>query len=130
VLHETLPGWTFYGIDIDGSALQRARATFPAQHLIQADARSLPGLLHTRFGLILLRHPDLYRHRAAWMRIIPTLPALLAPGAALLIALYAPEEADLIRKLTLPPAYPLNGLAPVNLAGQDRYLLAFRPVPA
>ncbi len=116
LLHDLLPAWTFYGLDTDGDALRRARDNFPAQHLIQADARSLPGLLRARFGLVLLRHPDLYRHRAAWMRIVPTLPALLAPGAALLIALYAPEEVDLIRGLPLPPAFPLNGLC----AGQSR----------
>jgi SAM-dependent methyltransferase len=129
VLHDLLPGWTFYGIDIDHDALKHAQVGFPAQYLIQADARTLPGLFRACFGLIVLRHPDLYRHRAAWKQIIPVLPALLAPGGSLLIALYAPEEVELIRGLPLPPPYPLNGLAPVNLAGQDRYLLVFRPEP-
>jgi trans-aconitate methyltransferase len=124
-LREALPGWAHYGVDLDGEALRRARHQTPDLRLVQADARRLPALLRTSFGLILIQHPDLYQCRAAWNQIIPALPALLAPGGALLIALYASEEVDIIRTLALPPAYPLNGLAPVDLAGHDRFLLAF-----
>lgn len=127
-LRGTLPGWTLYGVDVDVDALRRARLRAPDLHLIQADARGLPALLRATFGLILVRHPDLYRNRAAWSRIIPALPVLLGPGGVLLVALFAPEEVDIIRALDLPPAFPLDGLAPVDLAGQDRYLLAFSPV--
>jgi trans-aconitate methyltransferase len=125
VLREVLPGWRRYGVDLDGEALRCARDHTPDLRLVQADARSLPALLRTLFGLILVRHPDLYQCRAAWNQIIPALPALLPPGGALLVALYTPEEVDIIRALAPLPAYPLNGLAPVDLAGHDRYLLAF-----
>jgi SAM-dependent methyltransferase len=124
-LREERPGWARYGVDLDGAALRHAHDQTPDLRLVQADARCLPALLHTSFGLVLVRHPDLYQCRAAWNQVIPALPALLAPGGVLLIALYMPEEVDIIRALDLPPAYPLNGLAPVDLAGHDRYLLAF-----
>jgi trans-aconitate methyltransferase len=124
-LRDRLPEWALYGIDLDRDALRRARTHFPDLRLVQADARHLPALLHTTFGLILVRHPDLFRRRAAWSRIIPTLPDLIAPGGALLITLYAPEEVELIRALRLPPVYALNGLASADFAGHDRYVLAF-----
>lgn len=121
---EILPGWTYYGLDRDGPALRRVSRP----RLIQADVVSLPGLLHTRFGLILLRHPDLVRHRAAWSAAIPRLPRLLAPGGLLLITVYAPEEVEIVRALPLPPVYPLDAgsLAPCDLAGHDRFALATR----
>lgn len=145
-----LPGWTFYGVDLDGEALRRARADLEPTiapgiggnldgealrracraglRLVQADARRLPDLLHTRFGTVLLRHPDLIRRRAAWGEAIPRLPALLPPGGLLLITLYAPEEVEIVQALDLPPAYPLDAgsLVPCDLAGHDRFALAYR----
>jgi SAM-dependent methyltransferase len=121
-LGEALPGWTLFGVDIDGDALRRA--PFSDLHLIQADARYLP--VRGPFGLVIIRHPDLYRSYTAWAQIIPSLPTLLAPGGLLLITLYAPEEVELIRALSLPPAYSLDSLASVDLAGYDRYVLAYR----
>jgi hypothetical protein len=120
----SVPGWTCYGLDLDGAALRRARHP----RLIQADARHLPELLHTHFGMILIRHPDLFRHRAAWGDVIPRLPALLVPGGLLLITVYAPEEVEIVWALDLPPIYPLDpgSLVPCDLAGHDRFALATR----
>jgi SAM-dependent methyltransferase len=122
ILAEALPGWTLYGVDIDGDALRRADR--PDLHLIQADARCLP--LRVSFGLVLVRHPDLYRSYTAWAQIMPSLVAHLAPDGLLLITLYAPEEVELIRALSLPPVYALDGLAFADVAGHDRYVLAYR----
>jgi hypothetical protein len=52
--------------------------------------------------------------------------AHLAPDGLLLITLYAPEEVELIRALSLPPVYALDGLASADFAGHDRYVLAYR----
>lgn len=126
-LRAALPGWTLYGVDIDGAALCRAyRAN--GVRLIQADATALPLALQVRFGLVLVRHPDVFRRRA-WAEIIPRLPALLAPGGLLLIMVYAPEEVRLIRSLPLLPDYPLDedNLAAADLVGRDRFVLAFGP---
>jgi SAM-dependent methyltransferase len=122
ILRDALPGWTLYGMDIDGDALRRARR--PDLHLVQADARHLP--LRASFGLVTIRHPDLYRSYTAWAQSMPSLFSNLAPGGLLLITLYAPEEVELIRALNLPPAFALDDLASADLAGHDRYVLAFR----
>jgi trans-aconitate methyltransferase len=127
LLRDVLPAWALYGLDLDGEALRRARRDAPFLCLVQADANTLPGLLQARFGLVLVRHPDVYR-QAAWCRIIPRLPALLAPGGCLLITLYAPEELEALRMLDLPLVCWLDepALAPPDLAGRDRYPLVFR----
>ena len=129
-IRTTLPGWTLYGLDLDVDALRRAHQRDPGLHLIQADASHLPGLLHARFNLILARHPDIFRHERAWKRILCALPEMLTPGGSLLVTLYAPEEASLVRALSLPSPYPLaqDKLAPVDLAGRDRFALAYATI--
>lgn len=126
-LHGARPGWALWGLDRDGIALRAARGGMPGLRLVQADAIHLPGLLRAQFGLVLVRHPDLHRNRAAWGRIIPALGALVAPGGALVITLYTAEEVDILRGLVLPAPLPLDesALAPVPLGGQDRYAHAY-----
>jgi SAM-dependent methyltransferase len=121
-LRDALPSWTLVGVDIDGDALRRARC--PDLHLVQADARDLP--LRARFGLVIIRHPDLYRSYTAWAQIVPSLRACLVPQGLLLITVYAPEEVELIRALSLPPVFALDGLASADLAGHDRFVMAYR----
>jgi SAM-dependent methyltransferase len=133
----TWPGWFYLGLDYDGAALRIARENWMRQtaqpsgsdpHFIQADARELPGLLRTRFGLILVRHPDLFRHRGAWADILCALPVLLMPGGVLVITLYAPEEVEIVETLALPPEIEISpsALPPVDLAGRDRLARAYR----
>jgi hypothetical protein len=132
-LRAALPGWMIMGLDRDGLALRRAHRALqanpdPALHLIQADVRALPVAYRASFGLIMIRHPDLFRNRAVWEQTIPALPGLLAPGGVLLITLYAPEEAEAVSAFKLP--VPLtgfdNGLLPrVDLAGQDRFVKVY-----
>lgn len=140
-LRAVLPGWMIVGLDRDGHALRRARRSIhtnhadpdPVPHLVQADVRDLPMLFRPisrggGFGLIIVRHPDLFRNRAVWEQTIPALPGLLAPGGVLLITLYAPEEAEIVGTLCLPAPLPLfdNGLLPrVDLAGRDRFVRAY-----
>ncbi|MBN1203093.1 MAG: methyltransferase domain-containing protein [Anaerolineae bacterium] len=127
-LIDALPGWRLIGVDLDGAALRRAQTRAASLHLLQADAIHLPDLLRARAGLILVRHPDLYCRSSAWSEIISMLPRLLAPGGSLIISVYVPEEIDLIRSLSLPPAYPLDegALSAPDLAGHDRFVLAYR----
>lgn len=126
-LRAALPGWVLWGLDLDGQALRRAHVRAPDLRLIQADARHLPDLLAIRFGLVLVRHPDLAHPRAAWSLVLPALPRLLEPGGLLLITVFAAEEAGRVRALPLPPTYPLDEstLAPVDLSGCDRLALAY-----
>ena len=126
-LHDARPAWRLVGVDIDGDALRQARHHAPWLELIQADARRLPLPREMAFGLILVRHPDLFRQPAAWSAIIPALPARLAPGGALLITVYTTDEARLVLGLPLIPA-PIvlnnHGLPPADLVGRDRVALA------
>ena len=78
-LCDQFPGWTYVGLDRDHGALQTAQRIINGVRgvqLVQGDALALPGLLHTRFGLILVRHPDLFLHLADWHTIMHRLPAL------------------------------------------------------
>lgn len=130
-LHGARPGWTLWGIDRDRVALREARRRDPLLRLVQADARALPGLLRPLvggFGLVLVRHPDLFRS-AGWAVILPGLRALVTPGGALVITLYAPDEADMVRRWGLvgsDPAGDEAAFAPVDMAGHDRYVIVVR----
>ena len=120
-----LPGWALYGVDLDGKLLQRVHLDAPDLHLIQADARWLDRLFHAAFGLVLVRHPDVFR-RSAWKRVFATLPALVAPGGALIVTVYAAEEVERIRAFGLPlaPVDPAS-LAATGLSGEDRFVLSW-----
>ncbi len=126
-LRRVCPAWTLYGVDVDGVALRQARSYDPGLCLLQADMRSLPDVLRLPFGLVLVRHPDLFRHPQAWQAALPRLPQMLAPGGMLLVTLYSPDEAAMLAGFALPPPHPLNdgALAPVDLAGRDRYVRLF-----
>ena len=126
-LHQARPTWTLYGLDRDEAALRRAQQADPSLRLVCADARDAPHILRTRFGLVLVRHPDIFRDRAIWAVALPRLVALLATGGVLLITCYTAEESALIAALEMPPALALDesALAPPNLAGHDRFLHAY-----
>lgn len=127
-LHGARPGWTLWGIDRDGAALREARRRDPLLRLVQADVRTLPGLLVGGFGLVLVRHPDLFRS-AGWAVVLPGLRGLVAPGGALVITLYALDEAEMVRRLGLvgsDPAGDEAAFAPVDMAGHDRYVVVVR----
>jgi SAM-dependent methyltransferase len=126
MLHDARPGWALFGLDVDGTALRRALRAEVMPHLVQADAAHLPDMLRTQFGLILVRHPDLHQSPASWDRILPVLPGMLAPGGALLVTLYNPEEAARLRAVMPAPRVPDPAtLAPVDLAGHDRLAFVF-----
>lgn len=130
-LRRTRPGWTLYGIDMDRAALCQALENDPRLCLVQADIRDLPDVLRRSFGLIMVRHPDLFRHPQTWEAVIPRLPAMLAPGGTLLITLYSPHEASILDGFGLPQRLALDddALLSVDLVGRDRYVSAFGPAP-
>ncbi len=129
-LRQARPGWMLYGLDRDEAALHRAQQADPALRLVCADARDAPSIFHMHFGLVLVRHPDIFRDRAMWAVALPRLITLLATGGVLLITCYTAEESALISALDLPPVLSLDesALAQPNLAGHDRYLHAY-PAP-
>lgn len=126
-LRQHHPTWALYGLDRDARALRIAHRHDPALRLIQADARTLPGLLRATFGLILVRHPDLFRHQLDWYAILHDLPALLAADGVLLLTVYGLDEVDLLHTFRLPARLRLDEsqFASANHAGQDRYAFAW-----
>lgn len=123
-LRHVHPAWALYGVDIDMRALRQAREADRGLRLVQADMRDLPGLLRTSFGLILVRHPDLFRHPQAWETVIPRLLSMLAPDGWLVVTVYSSHESAILDDLALPPPQPLNdrALAVVDIIGRDRYI--------
>lgn len=132
IVTDTLPAWTSLGLDLDLPALRRAARRLPRPPVVQADAARLPFARNASFGLIMVRHPDVFRRRTAWSRLLPTLAGRLAPNGLLVITVFTGGEVALIRRLPLPPHLALNetALASPDVAGHDRFVLAFRVPPA
>jgi SAM-dependent methyltransferase len=130
-LRAVLPGWSLWGLDINGDTLRRARQLLPGAHLIQASIAALPGLLYAQFGLVMVRHPDVFRGASLWRAALARLPGLLAPGGVLLVTVYTSGEADSIRALPVPLTLSLDesALAAPNLVGCDRWALVFQAEP-
>ncbi len=126
-LRKVFPDWQIFGLDLDRQALRQAHDSDSGLYLVQADMRDLPQVMHARFGLVLVRHPDLFRHPQAWEAVIPRLPAMLAPGGVLLITLYSPHEAAMLTGYKLPAPDPLReaSLVSVDLVGRDRYVCLY-----
>ena len=113
------------GVDIDLAALR----TRPVANLLQADITHLP--LRKHFDLVLVRHPDIDKHPRDWRMALTGVPGWLAPQGCLLLTTYNAAEMDLMRGWLLnsplkPSVLPESRLAPVGVAGRDRYALMYR----
>lgn len=119
------PGATIYGIDYDLSAL---RCVPPCVQPVLADVRQLP--FNARFGLIVIRHPDVFRSAAAWKQALQSALELLVAGGVLIVTCYSIAEADRLRAwlavLLLQPIRLSTDLAAVDQTGQDRFAFALR----
>jgi SAM-dependent methyltransferase len=115
-------GWLHIGLDWDYLALDNAS---PAVGRIQANALYLP--FACDFSLILIRHPNIPHHPDNWSRILQNIPARLAPRGILLVTAYHLDERDFIHRHVSLPTQSIgpHDLAPLDLVGRDRYLLAY-----
>ncbi len=126
-LRRVFPSAALFGLDRDWRVVSRV----PAAFTFVADAARLPLAQHIRFELVLIRHPDVYRSRTGWLAACATLPARVTPGGYVLVSCYERAELRQIeRALTQGGvqgvALPAQRLAPVDFAGRDRYIQAFR----
>lgn len=114
-LRKLLPGWAVIGLDI-------VRLKKNSAWLIQADAVHLP--FACKFGLILVRHPDVNKYPERWKTIFENLPAYL--DGVLLVTAYTFDEIEFVRNhLDLPPiSVSEPPLAPVDLVGRDKYYVS------
>src|SRR5438128_731511 len=100
------PNALHVAVDHDGRALQSAQIpAAPVQpavalHLLQADIEHLP--FRARFDLILARHPDVDRHRESWHFVFAHAHDYLDISGVLLVTVYSPLEAELIRSWAIP----------------------------
>jgi SAM-dependent methyltransferase len=102
------------GIDQDRSALHLAH-----RHnvlAVEANIATLP--LQSTFDLVLMRHPDLDRHRADWENVLHVVSRW--QNSILLITTYSAAEMDQIQHM-LPFLTMPDDLAPPGLAGRDRF---------
>jgi hypothetical protein len=122
-LRDHRPAWTHIGLDPDLNALRRASHASPR---LCADGVRLPFAI--TFSLLVIRHPDVARNRAAWQGIFVDVPQLLARDALLLVTSYDLDEIEFAQQSIRLRYVPLNEarLAPPDLAGRDRFALVFR----
>lgn len=127
-LEELFPAAVLLGIDRDPFALRGK----PSLRLIVGDVARLPLARSVRFDLILIRHPDVDRHRQVWQQACLLLPGWLRPGGRVLVSCYAAHEVEAVREMLRAggalPVTLAGSLPPVDLSGQDRYLLGFAPL--
>jgi len=117
------PDWLHLGLDQDRVVL---RKRLP---VIVAEAPYFP--FACLFALVIVRHPELDKTPENWRIIFDHLPPLIAPGGFLLITTYTYAEYQVVIDYISRPAYPLDlvALAPPDLVGSDRYVLAFKAFP-
>lgn len=144
---ESMPGVFYFGVDLDHGALRRAGRTlqsnlYPSDnhneaisqcrfHLIQADIIYLP--LRVRLDLILVRHPDVDRHRCDWERVFTGVAHLLTTPGTLIVTTYSIPELELISRWLAETGLirmPLDTgqLAEPDLVGRDGFVIVYRKI--
>jgi hypothetical protein len=125
VLRRLFPKAVLFGIDRDWSVLRKADGSV----IIAADGAAIPFARWLCFDLILIRHPDVDRHPAGWRQVCTALPGWLSDRGRLLLTCYTAHELAAREALLAGGAQPvalLCDLAPVDLAGNDRFLLGMK----
>jgi SAM-dependent methyltransferase len=128
----TKPGMLALALDCDLAALRRARRHYPTLNLVQADSARLP--FRQRFGLfdlIVARHPDLDRSRAAWQDTFQDIRHWLSDSGMVVVTAYSAPELDLARGWLasgglVPVPLAVDQLNPPGLSGRDRFALVCR----
>jgi SAM-dependent methyltransferase len=96
---------------------------------LAADAARLPLAAHVRFDLIVVRHPDVARLPDRWRAVCAALPGRLTRQGVVLITTYTPDEQawmqTALRRHGLLPQPVSPDLAPVDLAGHDRFVRVY-----
>jgi hypothetical protein len=141
----SIPGAFYIGLDLDHGALRRAGRTLQANlypsgnhnvaisqckfHLIQADIVYLP--FRTQFDLILVRHPDVDRHRGDWELIVTGMAHLLTTPGTMIVTTYSVSELELISTWLAETGLirmPLDTgqLAAPDLVGRDGFVIVYQ----
>src|SRR5258708_17080792 len=120
-------------VDHDGRALQTAQIPVAsvqpevALHLLQADVEHLP--FRARFDLILARHPDVDRSRDSWYHALTHARDYLAENGVLLVTVYSPLEAELVRSWAIPLkqlSLDWRKISAPAFVGDDRFVMCWQ----
>jgi len=118
---EQWPSARLFAVDWDVAALQMIRPSGLGLRL-QADGRHLP--FAAIFEVIVIRHPDVDRHRERWHKIIKEVARVLR--GTILVTTYTGTECDQIRRWMhesgLSPVL-VDHTVPLSLSGRDRFAL-------
>ena len=122
------PNALHFAVDHDDRALRSAHLPVSARLLLmQADIAHLP--LRARFDLILARHPDVDRHPETWQFVLLRAHEYLEASGVLLVTVYSPLEAELIRSWATPlKQRSLNWrkISAPAFVGDDRFVMCWQ----
>jgi 16S rRNA G1207 methylase RsmC len=100
VYRQMFPEAMIVGVDNNESVLEQARHTNRALNIAfaLADGTAMP--FAKVFDLILIRHPNIDRHRQSWKQIFIDANKYLKPGGHLVATVYSlPEYEQVLEKL-------------------------------
>ncbi len=86
------------GVDLDETAVVRARARWPQARFLCADAAHLPETYRHRFDIVLIRRPDLLAQPGRWQRVFAVARAYLRPGGRVVAVVLGVAEAAVARR--------------------------------
>ncbi len=88
----------YVGVDLDETAIARARARWPRMTFLCTDAARLPATAAGRFHAVLIRRPDLFVRPGNWQQVFAALPALLLSQGRVLMTLLGAAETAVARR--------------------------------
>jgi hypothetical protein len=101
--------------------------------IVNGDAADLSMCAPGPYDLICIRHPDLDRDIERWTRVFAQAVANLAEGHPLIITTYSLAECSVLQQMLKQQssallATTLHSDVPVDLQGNDRYVLVYRRI--
>lgn len=84
----------FVGVDLDETAIERARTRWTRAAFICADAARLPSSFDGSFDVVLLRRPDLFAQPRRWREVFGRISTLLRPGGRVIVVVIGEAEAS------------------------------------
>jgi len=82
----------FVGVDLDETAIAKARVRWPQATFMCADAAILSPEAVGSCDVVLIHRPDIFAQPARWRRVFDTLPVLFQPGGRIILTLMGEAE--------------------------------------
>ena len=114
----------YVGVDLDESAIKRARDRWPQATFLCADAARLPARYHGALDVILIRRPDLLAQPKRWREVFAALPTLLHAQGRILVRLIGEGETQLARAWWADEGCEAVHVGALDLPDKQRLLVA------